>query len=151
MAITQAMATQFKVDILCGKHAFGTSVVRGGTGADSFKVALYTSSATMDSTTSVYTATNECATAGTYVAGGKAVTIVTAPTSTSTTAWLDFTDLTWAASTITASGAMIYNDTSATDLTVAVLDFGGSKVSTAGDFTIVWPTGSSTDAIIRIS
>ena len=150
MAISQAMATSFKVEILQGLHAFGTSVIRAGTTADTFRVALYTSSATLGATTTAYSATNEVS--GTaYVAGGETITIVTAPTSTSTTAWMDFTDVTWAASTITANGALIYNDTSAGNLAVAVLAFGADKTSTAGNFTIVWPTGDSTSAIIRIA
>ena len=125
-------------------------MIRAGTTADTFRVALYTSSATMDATTTAYSVTNEVS--GTnYTAGGEAITIVTAPTSTSTTAWLDFTDVTWATSTITARGALIYNDTSSGNLAVAVLDFGSDKTSTAGNFTIVWPAGDSTNAIIRIS
>ena len=144
------MTTSFKVEILKGLHAFGTSVIRAGTTADTFRVALYTSSATMDATTTAYSVTNEVS--GThYTAGGEAITIVTAPTSTSTTAWLDFTDVTWATSTITARGALIYNDTSSGNLAVGVLDFGSDKTSTAGNFTIVWPAGDSTNAIIRIS
>ncbi len=150
MAITQSMSTSFKVNILKGLHAFGTSVIRAGTTADSFKVALYTSSATLDATTTAYSSTNEV-TGTNYTAGGAAITIVTAPTSTSTTAWLDFTDTTWATSTITARGALIYNDTSSGDLSVGALDFGSDKTSTAGNFTIVWPAGDSTNAIIRIS
>ena len=150
MAITQAMATSFKVEILKGLHAFGTSVIRAGTTADTFRVALYTSSATMDATTTAYSVTNEVS--GTnYTAGGEAITIVTAPTSTSTTAWLDFTDVTWATSTITARGALIYNDTSSGNLAVGVLDFGSDKTSTAGNFSIVWPAGDSTNAIIRVA
>lgn len=144
------MSTSFKVNILKGLHAFGTSVIRAGTTADSFKVALYTSSATLDATTTAYSSTNEV-TGTNYTAGGAAITIVTAPTSTSTTAWLDFTDTTWATSTITARGALIYNDTSSGDLSVGALDFGSDKTSTAGNFTIVWPAGDSTNAIIRIS
>lgn len=150
MAITQAMTTSFKVEILKGLHAFGTSVIRAGTTADTFRVALYTSSATMDATTTAYSVTNEVS--GTnYTAGGEAITIVTAPTSTSTTAWLDFTDVTWATSTITARGALIYNDTSSGNLAVRVLDFGSDKTSTAGNFSIIFPAGDSTSAIIRIS
>lgn len=144
------MSTSFKVNILKGLHAFGTSVIRAGTTADSFKVALYTSSATLDATTTAYSSTNEV-TGTNYTAGGAAITIVTAPTSTSTTAWLDFTDTTWATSTITARGALIYNDTSSGDLSVGALDFGSDKTSTAGNFTIVWPAGDSTNAIIRIA
>ena len=146
----QSLTTSFKVEILKGLHAFGTSVIRAGTTADTFKVALYTSSATMDATTTAYSVTNEVS--GTnYTAGGEAITIVTAPTSTSTTAWLDFTDVTWATSTITARGALIYNDTSSGNLAVGVLDFGSDKTSTAGNFSIIFPAGDSTSAIIRIS
>jgi hypothetical protein len=151
MAITQAMATSFKVEILQGLHAFGTSVIRAGTGADTFKISLYTSAATLGATTTAYTATNEVATAGGYTAGGNTLSIAQAPTSTSTTAWLDFADTTWSASTITARGALIYNDTSAADRAVAVLDFGTDKSSSSGDFTIVFPTADSTNAIIRIA
>lgn len=152
MAITSAMATSFKVDILNGKHAFGTSVIRAGTTADSFYAALYTSSATMDSTTTAYTATNEITnTSGAaYSAGGMAIAIAQVPTSTTTKAWLDFTDTTWSTATFTARGMMIYNNTAAGKNAVAVLDFGADKTATAGNFTIVWPPGDSTSAIIII-
>ena len=150
MAITQAHAVTWKRDIMNGPHAFGTSVVRAGTGADTFKIALYTSSASLDATTSAYTTLNEVV--GTnYTAGGNTLTISQAPTFTSTTAWLDFADSTWATSTITARGALIYNDTSSGNLAVGVLDFGSDKTSTAGNFSIVWPAGDSTNAIIRIA
>jgi hypothetical protein len=121
MAITQAMCTSFKVEILNGIHAFGTTVVRGSTTADTMYLALYTSSATLDATTTAYTATNEVSGTG-YVAAGQALTAV-APTSSGTTAFLDFNDETWTSSTITARGALIYNDTQAGDPAVAVLDF----------------------------
>lgn len=149
MAITQAMATSFKVDLLNGVHAFGTTVTRGSTNADTFKIALYTSSATLDATTTAYSATNEVSGTG-YTAGGNTLTVSQTPTSTSTTAWLDFADTTWASSTITANGALIYNDTNS-DKAVAVLAFGGDKTSTNGDFTIVFPTADSSNAIIRIA
>jgi hypothetical protein len=149
MAITQAMCTSFKVDLLNGVHAFGTSVTRGSTAADTFYMALYTSSATLDSTTTAYTATNEVSGTG-YVAGGQALAVATAPTSTSTTAWLDFDDEVWSSATITARGAMIYNSTNSNKC-VAVLDFGGDKTSTAGDFTVIFPAANSTSAIIRIA
>jgi hypothetical protein len=149
MAITQAMATSFKVDLLNGIHAFGTSVTRGSTAADTFYMALYTSSATLDSTTTAYTATNEVSGSG-YSAGGQALSVATAPTSTSTTAWLDFDDEVWSSATITARGAMIYNSTNSNKC-VAVLDFGGDKTSTAGDFTVIFPAANSTSAIIRIA
>ena len=149
MAITQAMATSFKVDLLNGVHAFGTTVTRGSTNADTFKIALYTSSATLDATTTAYSATNEVSGTG-YTAGGNTLTVSQTPTSTSTTAWLDFADTTWASSTITANGALIYNSTNS-DKAVAVLAFGGDKTSTNGDFTIVFPTADSSNAIIRIA
>ena len=149
MAITQAMATSYKVDMLNGFHAFGTSVVRAGTGADTFKVALSTSSATLSAATTAYSATNEVSGTG-YTAGGATIVIVQVPTSTSTTAWLDFTDTTWSSSTITARGALIYNSTNS-NKAVAVLDFGEDKSTSAGDFTIIWPAGSSSLAIIRVA
>jgi hypothetical protein len=149
MAITQAMCTSFKVELLNGIHAFGTTVVRGSTTADTMYLALYTSSATLDATTTAYTATNEVSGTG-YVAGGQALTTV-APTSSGTTAFLDFNDETWTSSTITARGALIYNDTQAGDPAVAVLDFGGDKTSTAGDFTVVFPVADASNAIIRIA
>jgi len=149
MAITQAMATSFKVDLLNGVHAFGTTVVRGSTAADTFKMALYTSSATLDATTTAYTATNETTGTG-YVATGQDLAVSTAPTYTSTTAWLDFADETWTSSSITARGALIYNDTNS-DKAVAVLDFGADKTSTDGDFTVIFPAADSSNAIIRIA
>lgn len=149
MAITQAMATSFKVDLLNGIHAFGTTVTRGSTNADTFYIALYTSSATLGATTTAYSVTNEVSGTG-YSAGGNSLTVSQTPTSTSTTAWLDFADSTWSSSTITAAGALIYNSTNS-NKAVAVLDFGGDKTSTNGDFTIVFPTADSTSAIIRIA
>jgi hypothetical protein len=149
MAITQAMATSFKVDILNGVHAFGTTVTRASTAADTFKIALYTSSASLDSTTTAYSVTNEISGTG-YTAGGNTLSVSQVPTSTSTTAWLDFSDTTWASATITANGALIYNS-SQSNKAVAVLAFGGDKTSTNGDFTIVFPTADSSNAIIRIA
>ena len=149
MAISQAMATSFKVDLLNGIHAFGTTVTRGSTNADTFYIALYTSSATLGATTTAYSVTNEVSGTG-YSAGGNSLTVSQTPTSTSTTAWLDFADSTWSSSTITAAGALIYNSTNS-NKAVAVLDFGGDKTSTNGDFTIVFPTADSTSAIIRIA
>ena len=148
MAITQAMCTSFKVDLLNGIHAFGTTVVRGATTADTMYMALYTSSATLDATTTAYSATNEVSGTG-YVAGGQALTTV-APTSSGTTAYLDFNDETWTSSTITARGALIYNSDQS-NKSVAVLDFGADKTSTAGDFTVVFPTADASNAIIRIA
>ena len=149
MAITQAMATSFKVEILDGIHAFGTTVVRGSTTADSFYLALYTNAATLDATTTAYTATNEASGTG-YVAGGQLLSVSTAPTSTSTTAWLNFANETWTSSSITARGCMIYNY-SQSNKCVAVLDFGADKTSTDGDFTVIFPAADSSNAIIRIA
>jgi len=150
MAISQALCTSFKVELMTGRHAFGTTVVRAGTGADTFKIALFTSSATLGATTTAYSSSDEVANGNGYTTGGNTLTVSQAPTSTSTTAWLDFTDSTWAASTITARGALIYNDTQG-DRAVAVLDFGSDKSSSSGDFTIVFPTADSSNAIIRIA
>ena len=148
MAITQAMCTSFKVELLNGIHAFGTTVVRGATTADTMYIALFTSSATLDATTTAYSVTNEVSGTG-YSAGGNSLTTV-APTSSGTTAFLDFNDTTWSSATITARGALIYNSTQS-NKAVAVLDFGADKTSTAGDFTIVFPTADSSNAIIRIA
>lgn len=150
MAITQAMCTSFKVEILTAYHNFGTTVTRGGTGADTFKIALYVSAATLGASTTAYTTSNEVASGGGYTTGGNTLSISQVPTSTSTTAWLDFADTTWSAATITARGALIYNSTQS-NRAVAVLDFGSDKTSTAGDFTIQFPTADSTNAIIRIA
>ena len=148
MAISQAMCTSFKVELLNGIHAFSTTVVRGATTADSFKLALYTSSASLGAATTAYTASGEASGTG-YTAAGAALTAV-APTSSGTTAFLDFNDLTISTATITARGALIYNDTQG-DKAVAVLDFGADKTSTAGDFTVVFPAADASNAIIRIA
>jgi hypothetical protein len=151
MAITQAMVTSFKVEILDGIHNFGTGVIRASTAADVFKIALYTSSASLDAATTAYTTSNEVSSSGTnYVAGGKTLTISQAPTFTSTTAWLDFDDITWDSATLTSNGALIYNATQG-NKAVAVLAFGGDKTSTAGNFTIQFPAATSTTAILRIA
>ena len=150
MAISQAMCTSFKVELLDGIHAFGTTVVRAATTADTFKIALYTSSATLSASTTAYTTSNECPSTGNYSAGGNTLTVSQVPTSTGTTAFLDFADTTWSNATITANGALIYNSTQA-DKAVAVLAFGGDKTSTAGDFTIIFPTADASNAIIRIA
>jgi hypothetical protein len=140
MAITQAMCTSFKVDLLDGEHDFG---------ADTFKIALYTSSATLDATTTAYSATNETSGTG-YTAGGNTLTVSTTPTSSGTTAYISFSNTTWSTASITARGALIYNSTNA-NKAVAVLDFGSDKTSTAGDFTIQFPTADASNAIIRIA
>ena len=138
------MCTSFKVELMQAVHNFTT-----GTG-DTFKLALYDNSASFTAATTAYTVTNEVANSGTYAAGGGALTNVT-PTSTSTTAFTDFADLSFTSATITAFGAMIYNDSAAGDPSVCILDFGGAKTSTAGTFTIIFPTDDSTNAILRIA
>lgn len=149
MAISQAMCTSFKVQILDGIHNFGTGVVRASTAADTFKIALYTSSATLDSTTTAYTTSNEVVGTG-YTAGGNTLTVSVVPTSSGTTAYLSFSNTSWATATITARGALIYNSTQS-NAAVAVLDFGSDKTSTAGTFQINFPTADASNAIIRIA
>jgi len=143
MAISQAMATSFKVEILGGDFDFSSGT------SQSFKIALYTSSATLGATTTVYSTSNEV-TGTNYTAGGEALSITQVPTSTGTTAFLDFGNATWSTSTITARGALMYKVGSGNPA-IAVLDFGSDKTSTAGDFTIVFPASDSSNAIIRIA
>lgn len=141
------MCTSFKQQLLEGVHDFRAS------GGDTFKLALYTNSASFTAATTAYTSTNEVGNSGTYSAGGGTLTNVN-PSSSGTTALTDFNDLTFTSATITARGALIYNTTPAhtyTNPTVVVLDFGSDKTSTAGDFQIVFPTADSANAIIRIS
>ena len=147
MAISQAMCTSFKQELLQGKHNFTAS------SGDSFKIALFTSSATLGAATTDYATTNEVSGTG-YSAGGAALTSVT-PTTSGTTAFTDFADVTFSSSTITANGALIYNTTSGsgsgTTDAVCVLAFGGDKSSTNGDFTVQFPTADASNAIIRIA
>jgi hypothetical protein len=141
------MCTSFKDQILEGVHDFRSS------GGDTFKIALYSSAATLDATTTAYTSSNEVANSGTYVAGGGSLTNVT-PTTSGTTAFTDFDDISFTSATINARGALIYNTTPThtyTNPSVAVLDFGGDKISTSGTFTIQFPTADASNAIIRIS
>jgi hypothetical protein len=145
------MVTSFKVEILDGIHAFGSAVIRASAAPDVFKLALYTSSATLGAATTAYTTSDEVSSSGTnYTAGGLTLTISQVPTSTGTTAFLDFDDLTFPSATLTARGALIYNATQS-NKAVAVLDFGSDKTSTAGNFTIQFPTPNSTSAILRIA
>ena len=144
MAITQAMCTSFKQALLDGEMDFSSDT------SQTFKIALFTSSATLDATTTAYSATNEVSGTG-YTAGGNTLTISTNPTTSGTTAYLDFADTTWAAATITARGALIYNADGVTNPAVAVLDFGADKTSTAGDFTIQFPTADASNAILRLA
>ena len=138
------MCTSFKVELMRAVHNFTTST------GNTFKLALYDNSASFTAATTAYTATNEVANSGTYSAGGGTLTNVT-PTSSGTTAFTDFADLSFTSATITAYGAMIYNDSAAGDPSVCILDFGGAKTSTAGTFTIVFPAATASDAIIRIA
>lgn len=137
------LCTSFKVELLKGVHDFSAS------GGDTFKIALYTNSATLDASTTAYSATNEVSGTG-YTAGGLALTCVD-PTSSGTTAFLDFNDATWSASTITARGALIYNSSAGGNPAVAVLDFGVDKSSSASDFVVVMPTADSSLAIVRLA
>lgn len=143
MAITQAMCTSFKVALLNGEMDFSSDTTQ------TFKIALYTSAATLDASTTAYSTTNEVTGTG-YTAGGNTLTISTNPTSTGTTAFLDFADTTWTDATITARGALIYKS-GGTNPAVAVLDFGADKTSTAGDFQVQFPTADATNAIVRIA
>ena len=137
------MCTSFKQELLEGVHDFQS-------GGNTFKLALYTNSASFDASTTAYTATNEVGNSGTYAAGGGTLTNVN-PTTSGTTAFTDFADLSFTSATITARGALIYNDTAAGDPSVVVLDFGSDKTSTSGTFTIVFPTADASNAIIRIA
>ena len=141
MGIAQTTTTSFRVELFEAVHNFTT---------DTFKIALYTSSATLSAATTAYTSSNEVSGTG-YSAGGQALTISQVPTSSGTTAFLDFSDVTWTTATITARGALIYLANGTTNPAVAVLDFGGDKTSTAGNFTIQFPTADASNAILRIA
>lgn len=159
MAITQAMCTSFKAELMLAVHDFRL------TSGDTFKLALYTSSASIDANTTSYSASNEVSSSGTnYTAGGATLVnlgVVASNTSASTgVGFTDFSDATFANATITARGALIYNttpsangtaNTTLTNAAVAVLDFGSDKTSTDGDFTIIFPSATNTTAIIRIA
>lgn len=142
MAITQALASTFKQELLEGIHNFAAS------GGDTFKIALYTSSATLDSATTVYTTSGESSGTG-YTAGGEDLTNVGVSLS-GTTAYLDFDDVTWTAATISAAGALIYNSTQG-DKAVAILSFGATYSSTNGNFTVTFPANTSTTAVILLN
>ena len=150
MAITQAMCTAFKKELMLGTHNFATN-------GNAFNLALYaeggggksSTTATLGATTTAFTTTGEIANSGSYTSGGGALTKV-APTTSGTTAFTDFADLSFTTATITAMGALIYNDTNS-DKAVCVLDFTSNKTSTAGTFTIQFPTADASNAIIRIA
>jgi hypothetical protein len=151
LAIGQTLATSFKVEILDGIHNFGVGVIRATTAADTFKIALYSTLATLNSTTTVYTTQDEVTGTG-YVAGGNTLVISQAPTSTNTetVAWLNFENSSWASATFSADGALIYNSTQG-NKAVAVLNFGGTKTTTNQTFTVTFPASTSSAAIIRIT
>lgn len=143
------LCTSFKQQLLEGAHDFRSS------GGDTFYMALYTNSATLDASTTAYTTSGETTnTSGSaYVAGGQALSNVN-PTTSGTTAFTDFADEVWTTASFTARGAMIYNTTPAhtyTNPSVLILDFGSDKTASAGDFTVIFPTASASDAILRIA
>ena len=150
MAIAQAMCTSFKQELMLGTHNFATN-------GNAFKLALYaeggggksSTTATLGAATTAYTTTGEIANSGGYTAGGGALTKV-APSTSGTTAFTDFADISFTTATITAMGALIYNDTNS-DKAVCVLDFSSNKSSTSGTFTVQFPTADASNAIIRIA
>ena len=145
MAISSAICTSFKQEILVGTHNFTAS------SGNTFKIALYTSDASLGAGTTAYSTSNEITnSSGTaYTAGGATLTSVT-PTTSGTTAICDFADVSFSSATFTANGALIYNDTQS-DKAVAVIAFGGDKTVTSGTFTIQFPTADASNAIIRIA
>ena len=152
MPITSCLTNTFKEELLQGHHSFNAS---GDTPAGSaFKIALYTSSATLDTTTTAYTATNEVASGGGYTTAGEDLTNTGVAKST-TTSYTDFSDVSWTSASFTARGCLIYNSSTisglTTNATVCAIDFGGNKTVSSGTFTIQFPTNDSSDAIIRIT
>lgn len=143
MAITQAVANSFKGELLQGQHNFTAAT------GNVFKLALYTSAATLSSATTVYTSTNEVANTGQYTTGGGVLTNIS-PVVSSGVAFIDFADISFTGVTLTAAGCLIYN-TSSSNKAVMVLDFGGDKSATSGTFTIQFPADTSSAAILRIS
>ncbi len=143
MAISTSMCTSFKSELMSGLHDFDNP------GGNTFKIALYTSSATLGASTTAYSSSDEVANGNGYTTGGETLTSVS-PTTSGTTAFVDFADVTWTSSTITANGALIYNNTNS-NRAVVTLAFGSDKSSSNGNFQIVFPTANSTDAIIRIA
>jgi hypothetical protein len=141
------MATSFKQQLLEAVHDFRL------TGGDTFKLALYDNNASFTAATTAYTATDEVGDSGSYAAGGGTLTRIN-PTTSGTTAFTDFDDISFTSATITARGALIYNSTPThtyTNPVVAVLDFGSDKTSTSGTFTVQFPTADASNAILRIS
>ena len=143
MAITQTVCTSFKAALLGGEMDFSSDT------SQTFKIALYTSSATLGASTTAYSTTNEVSGTG-YTAGGATLPVASGVTSSGTVAYVDFTDVTWSSSSITARGALIYKSASGNPA-VAVLDFGGDLESSSGNFTISWPAPSATNAIVIVA
>jgi len=141
MAITQAMCDSFKVQILNGQQNFS---------ANTYKLALYSSSASLSNATTTYSNVNEVTGSTGYTEGGNTLSVTVAPTSTGNVAYLSFANSSWTSATITAAGALIYNNSYANSA-VAVLSFGGDKTSTAGTFSVIFPTADANNAIIRIA
>ena len=138
------MCTSFKSELMTATHNFTNS------SGNTFKLALYDNNASFTAATTAYTTSNEVSASGSYSAGGGSLTNVT-PTTSGTTGFTDFADITFTSATITARGALIYNDSASGDPTVVVLDFGADKTSTSGDFQVVFPTADASNAIIRIA
>jgi hypothetical protein len=142
--ITPGMCTSFKVGLLNGQFNFGTGTTQV------FKIALYTSSATLSTATTAYTTTGESSGTG-YTAGGRALTVSIVPASSGTTAYLNFSNITWPVTSITARGALIYLANGTTNPAVAVLEFGEDKTTNGGDFVVQFPATDAATAIIRIA
>ena len=143
MAISQAVCTSFKQELLVGTHNFTAS------SGDTFKIALYTSSASLGASTTAFSTSNEVSDSGTYSSGGGSLTSVT-PTTSGTTAICDFADISFTSATITARGALIYNSSNSNSA-ICVLDFGSDKSSSNGTFEIQFPTADASNALIRIA
>jgi len=144
MAITQTMCTSFKVALLDGEMDFSSNT------GQTFKIALFTSAASLDATTLAYAVTNEASGTG-YTAGGETLTVATNSTSTDTTAYITFATASWANSSITARGALIYRSSGTGNNAIAVLDFGADKTTLNNTFTVTFPVADKNTAIIRIA
>jgi hypothetical protein len=144
MAITSAICNSFKVEILTATHNFTAS------SGNTFNLALYTSSATLNKSTTAYTTSNEVASSGGYTAKGKALTSVT-PVLSTDTAVCDFANISWTSASFTSRGCLIFNDSAASDQSVCAIDFGGDKTVTSGTFTIEFPAATAGNAIIGIA
>lgn len=142
--ITQAMCTSFKQGLLNGQFNFGAGTTQ------TFKIALYTEAATLSSATTAYTTANEASGSG-YTAGGKVLTISQVPTTSGTTAYLNFSDVTWDVTSITARGALIYLANGTTNPAIVVLEFGENKTTNGGDFVVQFPATDAATAVVQIA